>query len=226
MTRKPILSRKYVAVSQSFLLAVLIIGALAMTMVMPAPAAAAPKPELVQRSWQFDFKADIPRAIAVKNLRGQYEWFWYVTYKVENNTDRERLFIPEIVISTDKGNVVSAGRGVPTRVFTAIKAQVGNRLLESPIDVVGRLLRGEDHAKESVAVWPAFKHNVDTVNIFVGGISGETKVVVTPDPADPSKTKEFVLQKTLQHDFDFPGAPLSPQDQEVTQKKKPTWIMR
>ncbi len=205
-------------------IALVLIG-LACLLPMPAPVTAAPEPSLVPKSWQLDFSADAPRAIAVKNLRGKYEWFWYVTYKVVNNTDRERLFTPEIVIGTDKGDIAAAGRNVPTRVFDAIKKKVGNRLLESPTQVVGRLLRGEDHAKESVAIWPAFKHNVDRISVYVGGLSGETAVVKTPDPEDPSKTKEFVLAKTLEMKYSFPGSPLSPQDQAViTGQKK--WIMR
>lgn len=197
----------------------------AFALLINADVDAAPEPDLVSKSWQFEFSADAPRAIAVKNLRGKYEWFWYVTYKVENNTGRERLFTPEIVVGTDKGDIVRAGRGVPTRVFDAVKKQVGNRLLESPTEVVGRLLRGEDHAKESVAIWPAFKHNVDMVTVYFGGLSGETKVVKTPDPTDPSKTKEFVLTKTIEMKFSFPGAPLSPQDQAVVTGPK-KWIMR
>lgn len=201
----------------------LLVGAFAL--LINADADAAPEPELVQRHWQLDFSSAAPRAIAVKNLRGQYEWFWYVTYKVENNTGRERLFTPEIVVGTDKGDIVRAGRNVPTRVFDAVKKQVGNRLLESPTAVVGRLLRGEDHAKESVAIWPAFKHNIDMVTVYFGGLSGETKVVTTPDPADPSKKKEFVLTKTIEMKYSFPGAPLSPQDQAVVTGPK-KWIMR
>jgi len=65
-----------------------------------APAVAAPEPDLVPRSWEFKFEFKHPRPIAVKNLQGEYEWYWYMTYDVVNNTGQERLFIPELTIAT------------------------------------------------------------------------------------------------------------------------------
>ncbi len=184
-----------------------------------------PEPALVTKAWEFKFAFDHPRPIAVKNLDGQFEWYWYVTYKVVNNTGQERLFIPDIVIATDQGDILAAGQKVPTSVFDAIKARVGNRLLESPTDVVGQILQGDDHAKDGVAIWPATKHNVDRVTVFVGGLSGETANVSVPDAANPAKKVDVLVTKTLMIQYEFPGAPIKPQDQPVVFKGK-EWIMR
>lgn len=186
---------------------------------------AAPKPTLANKSWQFKFKFEAPRPIAVKNLRGQVEWFWYMSYEVINNTGKERLFIPEFIVASDKGDRITAGLGVRTSVFTAIKKRVNNRLLESPTDVVGRLLQGDDNGKESVIVWRATKHDVDRVSVFIGGLSGETAVIKVPNAKDPSKPTEAILSKTLQVDYFFPGAPAKPDAQEVVAKGQ-RWIMR
>ena len=188
-------------------------------------AQAAPEPALVSKSWEFKFTFDTPRAIAVRNLQGENEWFWYMSYKVVNNSGQERLFIPEITIASDQGDILPAGKNVRTAVFDAIKKRSGNRLLESPTDIVGQILQGDDHAKEGVAIWPATKHNIDRISIFVAGLSGETAVVKAPDPTDTSKTIDTLVAKTLMIDFDLPGFPVSPQDQNVAYKAQ-KWIMR
>lgn len=198
-----------------------LLGALAISL----PTVAAPEPALIPKSWEFKFSFDTPRAIAVRNLRGEYEWYWYLTYKVENDTGQERLFVPEIIIATDMGDILEAGKGVRSIVFDDIKKRVGNRLLESPTDVVGRILQGADHAKEGVAIWPALNHNVDHINIFVSGLSGETATIRVPDPADTTKTIEARVSKTFMIDYDLPGNPLSPQEQSVVFKGS-RWVMR
>lgn len=188
-------------------------------------ATAAPEPALVSKTWEFKFTFSTPKAIAVRNLKGEHEWFWYMAYKVVNDSGQERLFIPDITIASDQGDILPAGKNVRTAVFDDIKKHIGNRLLESPTNVVGQLLQGEDNAKESVAIWPATKHNIDRITIFVAGLSGETAVVKSPDPADTSKTIESLATKTLMIDYDLPGFPASPQNQAVEFKGK-KWIMR
>jgi hypothetical protein len=199
--------------------------ALALAFACLAPLTAAPGPALVTKSWEFKFSYHTPRAIAVQNIRGEWEWYWFMTYKVVNNTGQERLFIPEITIATDAGDIIQAGKGVRTAVFDAVKKRVGNRLLESPTDVVGQFRQDEDNAKESVAIWPATKHNVDQISVFISGLSGETAVVKVPDPADTTKTIDALVTKTLMVDYELPGAPLSPQEQAVVPKGS-RWIMR
>ena len=211
--------------AKSFLTLVLALFLTAIIAISPTRTLAYPEPSLVSTAWEFKFSYDHPRAIAVQNLDGQWEWYWYMTYKVVNNTGQERLFIPEIALATEQGDILTAGRGVRTNVFDAIKKKVGNRLLESPSDVVGQILQGADHAKESVAIWPAPEHNIDQVTVFFGGLSGETAQVKVPDSTDPTKTIDALVSKTLMIDYEFPGSPLSPQNQAVVFKGE-KWIMR
>ncbi len=200
---------------------VLVVGGL-----MPLSSVAAPvEPALVSKSWEFKFSFDTPRPIAVRNLAGDFEWFWYMSYKVVNNSGEERLFIPEITIASDRGDIFVAGRGVRSAVFDAIKARLGNRLLESPNTIVGQILQGEDHAKEGVAIWPATEHNIDNLSIFVAGLSGETALIKVPDPADTTKSIDTLVAKTLMLDYELPGFPRSPQEQPVIYKGQ-KWIMR
>ena len=56
---------------------------------LPKASVAAPEPSLVTKSWEFKFTYDTPRAIAVRNLQGEFEWYWFMTYKVVNDTGQE-----------------------------------------------------------------------------------------------------------------------------------------
>ncbi|MEX0775541.1 MAG: hypothetical protein WD042_07480 [Phycisphaeraceae bacterium] len=202
------------------LLAVLILAAVIAGFGTAPRLLAYPTPAMVSHSWNLEFSHDVPRAIAVKSVDGLTRWYWYMTYKVVNKTGEDRLFVPEITIATDEGDIVSAGRGVASNVYDAIKEQAGNRFLESPARVVGKILQGQDYAKESVAIWPVFAHDVTQVTVFVGGLSGETQVITIP-----GTDKSALVSKTLMMTYKMPGDPASPQNQAVMAQGE-DWIMR
>ena len=60
-------------------------------------------------------------------------------------------------------------------------------------------LQGEDNARESVAIWPAPKHDVNNISIFIGGLSGETHRMykVTDGGDTPLKPGLFIAVKRL-----------------------------
>jgi hypothetical protein len=178
-----------------------------------------PEPSSAPRDWHFDFTHSQPQPIAIRTAEG-IRWFWYMSYKVVNNTGQDRLFIPEIVMASDQGDILPSGKNVPAGVFDAVKTRLGNRLLQNPIRVVGRLLQGEDNARESVAIWPAFDHDVDEVSIFVSGIDGETQVIQNPLTGDG-----VTVVKTLMVRYGMPGTGGSPQRQSIVPRGE-TWVMR
>ena len=188
----------------------------------PLPALGFPEPAIVSRAWQFQFSHDVPRAIAVPDQGGQNVWYWYMPYKIVNHTDTERIFIPDITIATDRGDIIPAGRGVPSYVFAAIKTRIGNSLLERPDQMVDRVLRGEDHARESVVVWPAsaLDESTSLLSIFISGLSGETAIAKNPVTGE-----SIALRRTLMLDFQMPGRPVRPQDQPVVFAGE-RWVMR
>lgn len=169
-----------------------------------------PTPEIVSPSWNLDLEYGTPRTIAVRTLSGGYQWYWYLPYKVTNRTGENRLFIPEVTVYTDEGDIIPAGRNVPAVVYPAIAQVLNNNLLESPVEIVGQLLQGEDYARESVAIWPAFGHDVDRMSIFFGGLSGETKTM-----RDPLTGEEVLLRRTRQLNYRLPGYTQTPQNQPV-----------
>lgn len=184
----------------------------------------APTPMVVTDAWAIDIKLEKPRPIAVEDLQGNLKWYWYMPYTVTNNTGENQLFIPDVVIATDMGHIVPAGKNVPNNVFRAIKDRLGNDLLESPIEVVGSLFRGPDFAKESVVIWPDFAQatgsDVDEVVVFFGGLSGETASMA--HPIDPINV---LVRRTTMLRYDYGGNPSSPQDQKVELIEK-TDVMR
>lgn len=183
-------------------------------------AAAHAEPEAVTSSWMFDFTYERPRAIAVEDENGENQWYWYMPYKVVNDTDQKRLFIPEFTIADNTGRIVTANASVPDEVFQKIKERRNNSLLKSPVDVVGQLLVGEDFAKESVAIWPANPEDVDSFKVFISGISGETATIQNP------RTGESVLvRRTLMLSYNTPGNYPTPQNQPV-ERTDEQWVMR
>jgi hypothetical protein len=199
---------------------VLCLGAAILSIWWAVRAPAYPEPAIVSRSWEFEFTHGTPRPIAIQAADKKMQWYWFMTYKVVNKTGQERLFIPEFTIATDQGDILTAGKDVPPAVFNVVQERLGNKLLERPSQVVGKVLQGEENAKESVAIWPDFGHDVTMMTVFAGGMSGETQAIPHP------KTQEPVLvSKTLMLDFDLPGYPPTPQSQTVEFKNK-TWVMR
>jgi hypothetical protein len=187
----------------------------------PAPQTHAfPEPQVYSRAWEFDFTHSKPRAISATDVEGKTKWYWYMTYKVVNNGKVERLFSPEFIIASDQGDIVPAGRGVPASVFDRIKTEVRNPLLMPAVQVVGKLLIGEDAAKESVVIWPAFDHDVDSITIFCGGLSGETQTVI-----NPVSNEVAVLTKTLAMTYDYPGT-AGPTQFQTVEPKGDKWVMR
>ncbi len=161
-----------------------------------------PEPDIISSSWVLDFEWDTPKAIAVADPAGKLTWYWFMTYKVTNHTGQERLFVPEFEVSDDTGRILAANRGIPPTVYAEVERVVGNPLLKSPTQAVGRLLQGDDFALESVAIWEAAYEDIDQMNVFVGGLSGETATIEHPDP-DIDETIQ--LRRTRMLTFSAPG---------------------
>jgi hypothetical protein len=178
----------------------------------PKSAWAYPEPAIVSPSWSLEVEVTKPAAISIEDVDGSIRWFWYVTYKVVNPTDEDLLFIPEITVANDLGEIITAGENVPPTVFPAIKERLGNPLLLSPIQVVGKLLRGDDFAREGVAIWPAPDGDVDAFSVFIAGLNGETQTI-----ANPLTGESVLVRRTLMLEYKSPGNFQRPQDQPIVE---------
>ncbi|BAM02729.1 hypothetical protein [Phycisphaera mikurensis] len=189
-----------------------------------------PRPSLAGDAWQLAMTARNPEVISVRGLSGEPRWYWFLPYAVLNDTGEDRLFVPEVTVVTDGGELIEAGRGVPASVFAAIAERVGNPYLENPEAVIGPIRQGEDFVKESVAIWPVPAADVDRMTIFFAGLSGETREAVSPvtgevvtelviDPATgrpalgpdgQPRTQPVLLRRTEVLEYLTPGTPRSP----------------
>jgi hypothetical protein len=126
--------------------------------------------------------------------------YYYMTYSVANRTGEDQLFVPDVWMFTDAGDLMQANRGVAPAVFRAIKQHAQNPLLEEPMKIVGKILQGKDNARDGVVMWQVPDHDVDSVRIFIGGLSGETHEIT-----DPATGETKLLRKTLMLEYHSPG---------------------
>lgn len=212
---------------------------LALSVVLTASIAAAqqaPQPATLPTSWDLDVRFENPQMIRV-NVPGQgMQTFWYVLYTVTNRTGADRIFVPTFTLYTDTGQIIRSGRGVPGRVFQEIRQRHNNPLLMSPTDIAGRLLQGEDNARDGVAIFRDIEPQARAFDLFVGGLSGEraeVKLPVAVTVESPTLEGEFemieadalTLYKTLNLRFALPGDPAS-RFTVAPRLVERTWVMR
>jgi hypothetical protein len=168
---------------------VLALAAMAGGLTLTAPvSAAAPEPAPVPRRWQLDIQPSPLRTMVVEAPGVGPRAYFYMTYKVTNNSSSDLLFAPAMELATDDMDVLRSGRDVPVAVTNTILERLQNPLLEDQIKIVGTLLRGPENAKEGLAVWPVPAMHQAEVNVYCAGFSGETTTVeipVVPKPIPP-----------------------------------------
>jgi hypothetical protein len=179
-----------------------------------------PLPSALGKSWTFEISYATPRPVLVPDVDGVSHWYWYLPYTVVNRTGADRMFVPEVLVVTEDGTEVHAGRGVPARVFAAVKERLNHKYLVDPVRAVGKLLQGDDNALESVAIWPAPAASGVHLRIFFAGLSGETDSFQAPQSDIP-----VTVGKTLMLEYQMPGKPPTPAEQPVLFDAA-SWVMR
>ncbi len=197
-----------------------------------------PEPSAVPIAWELEFQAlDVIKPIRV-TLPGDNHptTFWYLRYRITNNTGQDRQFIPSFDLCTNTGHLFTDRTTVPKVVFGAIKKLHNQPILQDVAGMTGKLLQGDDNAKEGVAIWPDFDHEAGFVEVYVGHLSGEEQVIKLPAPvemtyigADGKTTTrvsdEIVLYKQTQLTYAVPGEAAG---RFITpaQLVKKRWVMR
>lgn len=203
----------------------------------PAPrAAAAPEPAPIPRRWQLEVEPSPLRTVVVETPGIGPRAYFFLTFKVTNNSTADLLFAPSFELATDDMQVYRSGRDVPVVVTNRIKDLLQNPLLEDQISVVGTLLRGEENAKEGLVIWPVPELHGSELAVYCAGFSGETVTLEVPVPlplqaaagsgtnAQP-KTEKKILRKTLELRYRLPGD-LHPGSDEPLRPYEKRWIMR
>jgi hypothetical protein len=192
-----------------------------------APVGSGPSPSPAPTTWEFDFTHEPPQRIEVL-LEGDEAptTYWYMLYTVRNPGLRTQRFFPTFELVTDDLTVLHTDVGISPLVFNAIKERHRRThpYLVPPAEAIGPLKIGDDNAIESVAIWRADELTGNSFDVFVAGLSGETRIIPNPayDPDQPASTtiedaqgnereisvnpRNFTLRKTLQLTFRLPGS--------------------
>jgi len=166
-----------------------------------SPARTAPQPSEIPTSWQLDLDLATPRAIdVVLPGRTTPQRFWFLRYTVTNRTEQDRIFVPDFILYTDTGQILRAGSRVPSAVFREIQKLYNDPLLKDMTGMTGKLLQGEDNAKDGVAIWTDFDPQAGAFDIFMGGLSGETVQVKLPTPIQVVEIDARGNEQTVEKD--------------------------
>ena len=200
-----------------------------------ARAADFPEPSSYPIAWQLDFTHGMPKRIVVAVPTSPIpQAYWYMTYQVTNNTDREEPFLPSFDLLADDGRVVKSNVDIPQSVFDAIKGHERNKYLEPITAIVGTVRIGPAEARDGVAIWPEPLKRMGHFSVFVTGLSGEADIMKMMDGklqkvTDAGQMKDrkdlIIFRKTLQIDFFIRGDEVYPGEDEVNTSGE-KWIMR
>src|SRR5436309_10296030 len=81
-----------------------------------------PKPSPYPVSWELKFEHGKPQRIVVEVPGAAApQAYWYLTYTVTNNTDKEQTFLPVFEMLTEDGRIIRSDKAIPAGVFGAIK---------------------------------------------------------------------------------------------------------
>ncbi len=202
-----------------------------------------PVPSSYPISWELKFTHGKPARITVDVTDSTVpKAYWYMTYTVTNEGDKEQKFYPQLDLLTSDGKVHNSAEKVPDKVFQAIKTSTGNKFLEPYTSIDGPIRLGPAEARDGVAIWEETQPRMEHFSIFITGLSGEavimkmvdgklTKVDQAADMYDKENEDKLlkgglrILRKTLQLNFFIRGDEIYPGEDEVN-KDSEEWIMR
>lgn len=196
-------------------------------------ALAGPRAGLVPKTWELDFEFYDPQRITM-TLPGDSApvTYWYVVYRVTNQTGQDVVFTPSFRIVTSTLEKVVGGDGISPSVYDAIAARHKKEFpfFAVPSKVTGKLMQGAVNSRTSAAVFRTFDTKASGFRFFAGGLSGDIERVANPvyKPNEPETEKNrrfFLLRRTLELDYDLPG------DRDTRKYAKPIrrdrrWVMR
>ena len=168
-------------------------------------AAQAPQPSPVPVRWEFDLQIEQHLGIELVETPdlGRRPYF-YMTYRVTNFTESDRLLAPLWELVTEEGDVMRSGRGVPASVTDTLMERMNNPLLQDQFSMVSTQLRGIENTRFGLVVWPADDLDTDTVTVFATGFSGENTAYFTSDPETGERVRHL-LRKTRMLRYSTPG---------------------
>jgi len=183
-----------------------------------------PEPDPLPKRWQLDIDVGPLRVATVESKAKGAQMYFYLTYRVTNNSGEDQAFAPIFELGTDEGELFRAGKDVPRAIRLEMLDRLGNPLLEGQIAILGTLLQGKENAKDGLVVWPVGDLDIDEISVYAAGFSGETTTIEFIDP-ESGETKAVTLRKTMMVRYALPGS-LERRGAEPITPTAQRWIMR
>ncbi len=186
------------------------------------------------KAWQLDIEFGDPQRISIR-LPGAASptTYWYVIYRVTNNTGRDVQFMPSARLVTDTLDKINAGDNIHPNVYRRIAAlhKKDFPFFAKPSKVSGLLLQGEQNARSSAWVFRPFDASANSFTLYISGLSGLIDRIPNPAfdtkrPNDSSDNpRSFVRRLTLAIEYLLPG------DEQTRKSATPIrrnrkWVMR
>jgi len=203
-----LLPGRFASLLLGMMLALLAAGSLAM----------APEPDPIPRRWELDVELS-PLRVHVLETKDGPRAFYYMTYRVTNNSGEDLLLAPLFEMVVDKGEPVRAGRSVPAEVNKQLLDRLQDGMILDQISAIGLLKQGKEHTREAMVAWPADHHRPDSVTVYAVGFSGETATVKT------EQGQTVLLRKTKMVRYAPPGEIPALRDRPL-EPVETRWIMR
>lgn len=197
------------------------------------PSVAAPEAPPAARTWQLDFEFFDPQRIILRLPGDTHKTtFWYLLYRVTNNTGRDVEFYPAFSVVTNRLQAVEGGSEISPSVYDGIASRHKKEypFFARPSKITGLLLQGADSARTSAAVFRAFDPEVDRFTLYVSGLSGDVERVINPGfnadkPETEANPRSFVMRRTLAVTYDLPGDAKT-RHASLPIRRTRSWVMR
>jgi hypothetical protein len=183
-----------------------------------------PEPDPLPKRWQLDLDVGPLRVATVETETTGSQVYYYLTYRVTNNSGEDQAFAPVFELGTDEGELFRAGKDVPRAVKLEMLERLDNPLIEGQIAILGTLLQGKENAKDGLVIWPVGDLDIDEISVYAAGFSGEMTKIEFTDPESGEST-EITLRKTMMVQYDMPGS-LERRGSKPIKPKAQRWIMR
>ena len=148
-------------------------------------------PKATDRADRWQLRLDTGDLRFYRDLKTS-DGYWILIYEVTNETNEDHRWIPQFDLVTDKGEIIADGDDVPRNVQLTLLDLFGDPLLKSQSDASGPLLQGEENAIRGLTIWKAGHEDVREVQVFAGGVSGDTAEVIHPISGETKKLHRVI----------------------------------
>ncbi len=175
------------------------------------------------RFWYLDFTYETPQPILVQDTIEGLKNYWYVLYKVTNNTGKLRKPIALDFVIRDDEEKRYHDSPKPF-VKESIEWKIGRKLLDS-VEMNTQIEDGQ--TKEGVAIFGQIDLKMDRMSLFVSGLTDEMQTKI-------ENGRTYIWRRVKKIHYERPGDefqrnydPVRPQDRDAKGYWQPVeeWVM-